>query len=87
MELNKTYNVNIICIDKSLSYLIIIEQFNSDATQYFQDYYKQLLCYNKCSGWFEKLECAHIEVGNVSSQGNLNQTIGFTFIDEIINYF
>lgn len=54
-------------MDETSSCFIIIEQFNSDATQYFQNYYKQLLCFTKCNKWFGKLEYPHIEVGNVSN--------------------
>lgn len=68
MEMKKTYNVNIISIDETLGHFIIVEQFSSDPTDYFLKYYKQLFCYNKCSKWFEKLDCPLIEIGNVSRQ-------------------
>jgi hypothetical protein len=71
MELKKTYNVNIINKDKSSSCFIIVEQFNSDATQYFQNYYKQLLYFNKNNKWFGKFEYPHVEIGNVSNFRNL----------------
>lgn len=68
MELNTTYNVNIISqIDKERGLFVAVERFNSGSTRYFQNYYKQLLLFNDCTEWFQQLDYPIIESGKVSS--------------------
>ncbi|XP_025208270.1 uncharacterized protein LOC112603757 [Melanaphis sacchari] len=64
MELNTTYDINIISqIDKDLGIFIVVEKFNSHSTKYFQNYFKQLLKFNDCSEWFENFDYPIIETG------------------------
>jgi len=68
MELNTTYNVNIISqIDKERGLFVAVERFNSGSTRYFQNYYKQLLLFNDCTEWFQKFNQPIIESGKVSN--------------------
>lgn len=67
MELNRTYEVNIVCQTASdCCSFIVVEQFNHNSSQYFQNYYKKLLLFNQCSEWFLKLDYPFIEIGKVS---------------------
>lgn len=68
MEMNTAYNVNIISqVDKECGLFVAVERFNSGSSGYFQNYYKQLICFNDCTEWFQKLDYPIIEFGKVSS--------------------
>ncbi|XP_008184622.2 uncharacterized protein LOC100568768 [Acyrthosiphon pisum] len=66
MELNKTYNVNIISqIDKERGLFVAVERFNSCSTGYFHHYYEQLSLFNDCTEWFQQFDYPIIESGKV----------------------
>jgi hypothetical protein len=68
MEFNTAYDINIISqINEVRGLFVVVEQFNSGSTGYFQNYYKRLLDFNDCSEWFEKFDYPIIETGKVSS--------------------
>lgn len=66
MELNTTYNVNIISqIDKERGLFVAVERFNSGSTGYFHHYYEQLSLFNDCTEWFQQFDYPIIESGKV----------------------
>jgi len=66
--MNTAYNINIISqIDRECGLFVAVERFNSGSSGYFQNYYKQLLCFNDCTEWFQKFDYPNIEFGKVSS--------------------
>ncbi|XP_026819912.1 uncharacterized protein LOC113558616 [Rhopalosiphum maidis] len=66
MEFNTAYDINIISqINEVRGLFVVVEQFNSGSTGYFQNYYKRLLNFNDCSEWFEKFDYPIIETGKV----------------------
>jgi len=68
MELNTTYNVNIISqIDKERGLFVAVERFNSGSTGYFHHYYEQLSLFNDCTEWFQQFDYPIIESGKVCS--------------------
>jgi len=68
MELNTTYNVNIISqIDKKCGLFVAVERFNSGSTGYFHHYYEQLSLFNDCTEWFQQFDYPIIEYGKVGN--------------------
>uniref|UniRef100_A0A2S2PGL7 Uncharacterized protein n=1 Tax=Schizaphis graminum TaxID=13262 RepID=A0A2S2PGL7_SCHGA len=66
MELNTMYDINIVGqIDEDRGLFVVVERFTSGSTEYFQNYYKQLLGFKNCSEWFEKIDYPIIETGKV----------------------
>lgn len=67
MELHKNYCINLISTTKTgYGSFVAVENFNSNASQHFQNYYKSLMSYNSCGEWFQNLDYPQIEIGNVS---------------------
>lgn len=65
--MNQAYNINIISqIDKDHGLFVVVEQFNSGSTGYFQHYYERLLLFSDCSEWFDKFDYPYVDHGKVS---------------------
>lgn len=67
MEFKKNYCINLICKIKDHGSFVAVEKFNSNSSQHFQNYYKNLLSFNSCGEWFQNLDYPQIEIGNVSN--------------------